>query len=269
MSAIGHRAYNWYKRNAARPLFRNMAQIQPVEPVISFSFDDFPRTALQVAGGILKEEGLTGTYFVSLGLLGKDSPSGQICTEEDVVEAFAQGHELGSHTFSHCHSWDTDGTTYERSLVENQEALQRLIPGASFRTFAYPISLPNLRAKRACARHFECSRGGGQTYNIGPTDLNQLSAFFLEKTASNVDSVKEIIDKNNSAGGWLILATHDVAAGPSQYGCSPEFFRNVVRYAVSSGARILPVISALGLGLGRPTEAGMLKSCTEERGPAV
>jgi peptidoglycan/xylan/chitin deacetylase (PgdA/CDA1 family) len=252
LSAIGHRVHNWYKRNSARPLFQNRAQVKPDEPVISFSFDDFPKTALHVAGKILKEEGLTGTYFVSLGLLGKDSPSGQICTEEDVVEASAQGHELGSHTFSHCHSWDTDSATYERSLVENQNALERLIPGASFRTFAYPISLPNPLSKRACARHFECCRGGGQTFNIGPTDLNQLSAFFLEKTADNVERVKEIIDKNNSVGGWLILATHDVTDSPSMYGCSTQFFKNVVRYAKSSGARILPVISALNFSLGRP-----------------
>jgi peptidoglycan/xylan/chitin deacetylase (PgdA/CDA1 family) len=251
------------------PLFRNVAQIRPSEPVISFSFDDFPRTALHVGGQILREEGLTGTYFVSLGLLGKASPSGEICTEEDVIETLSQGHELGSHTFSHCHSWDTDSVIYERSLVENQEALERLIPGASFRTFAYPISLPNPRSKRACARHFECSRGGGQTYNFGTTDLNQLSAFFLEKTADSVERVKEIIDKNNSAGGWLILATHDVTSGPSAFGCSPEFFKNVVRYAKGSGARILPVISALNLALGRTSELGPVRSRTEERGPAV
>lgn len=245
VSSVRRRAANWYRRNAARPFFRKLVEVRPSEPLISFTFDDFPRTALHVAGKILKEHNLAGTYFVSLGLVGKDSPSGPICTAEDVLEAFAQGHELGSHTFSHRHSWTTDGRTFEQSLIENQEALQRLIPSASFRSFAYPISLPNLAAKRACAKYFECSRGGGQTYNVGRTDLNQMSAFFLEKTADNVDRVKEIIDRNVSARGWLILATHDVTADPSQYGCAPEFFRDVVLYAVASGARILPISDAL------------------------
>jgi peptidoglycan/xylan/chitin deacetylase (PgdA/CDA1 family) len=247
MVSIRGRAINWYKRNAARPFYRNRADLQPTQPVISFSFDDFPRSALLVAGEILKERDLTGTYFASLGLMGKESPSGRICTPEDVVAAFEQGHELGSHTFSHCHSWNTDGRTFEQSLIENQDALQRLIPGASFRSFAYPISLPNPGAKRACARHFECSRGGGQTYNIGPTDLNQLSAFFLEKVDGSLQPIRDIIEQNNRAKGWLIFATHDVSSRPSQYGCTPEFFREVVQCALDSGARIATVSQAIDM----------------------
>ena len=97
-----------------------------------------------------------------------------------------------------------------------------------------------------------------------------MSAFFLEKTADDVDQVKQIIDKNNAAGGWLIFATHDVVVNPSQYGCSPKFFRDAVRYAVSSGARILPVISALDFILGEPSEnSGAPAQAHEERGQTV
>jgi peptidoglycan/xylan/chitin deacetylase (PgdA/CDA1 family) len=32
-------------------------------PVISFTFDDFPRSALVKAGAILRERGLAGTYY--------------------------------------------------------------------------------------------------------------------------------------------------------------------------------------------------------------
>ena len=245
MNSIVQRAGNWYKRNAAIPFSRNRLNVRPSVPVISFSFDDFPSTALHVAGEALKEDGFRGTYFVSLGLLGKDSPSGPICTADDVIRAHAEGHELGSHTYSHCHSWNTDGRTFEASLKQNQSALEELIPGAVFRSFAYPISLPNPGAKAACARTYECSRGGGQKLNVGPTDLNQMSAFFLEKTADDVDPVKKIIDENVAACGWLILATHDVTERPSQYGCSPQIFKTVVKYAAKSGARIMTVSDAL------------------------
>jgi hypothetical protein len=47
--------------------------------------------------------------------------------------------------------------------------------------------------------------------------------------------------------GWLIFATHDVAAQPSRYGCTPEFLEQVVQYSVDSGARILPVAKAFDL----------------------
>src|SRR5262249_7190058 len=90
-----------------------------------------------------------------------------------------------------------------------------------------------------------CCRGGGQTFNVGTVDLNQLSAFFLEKSKNNVRAVKDLIDSTREARAWLILATHDVCQDSSPYGCVPEFFEEVVDYAANSGARILPVVTAL------------------------
>ena len=49
----------------------------------------------------------------------------------------------------------------------------------------------------------------------------------------------------HQAKGWLILATHDVCDNPSPYGCTAQFFETVVQHAVQSGARVLPVVSAL------------------------
>ncbi|HTV54138.1 MAG TPA: hypothetical protein VMI06_04405, partial [Terriglobia bacterium] len=92
-----------------------------------------------------------------------------------------------------------------------------------------------------------CCRGGGQTFNSGIADLNQLSAYFLEKAGSNFELVKALIDKNREARGWLIFATHDISSAPSPFGCTPEFFEGVVRYAIDSGAQILPVAAALNV----------------------
>ena len=81
--------------------------------------------------------------------------------------------------------------------------------------------------------------------NSGMADLNQLLAFFLEKSQGRAQSVKDLIDANREARGWIIFATHDVAPDPSAFGCTPRFFEDVVQYAVVSGARVLPVVRAL------------------------
>ncbi len=243
--SLGPRAVNWYKRNAAKPPFQRRAGVRLRVPIMLFTFDDFPKTALQYAAAILNGHGVKGTFYVSLGLLGQQCPSGVICSPEDVIETFTQGHELGSHTFSHCHSWNTSTKEFASSLTQNREALAELVPDATFRSFSYPIALPRPAVKRVCAAKFASSRGGGQTFNVGSTDLNQLSAFFLEKVQGNLQPVKDIIDHNNRAKGWLIFATHDVTSQPSTYGCSPEFFQAVVQYAVESGARILPIAEAV------------------------
>ena len=216
-------------------------------PLISFTFDDFPRSALHEGGAILKRFGLAGTYYASFGLMGQESPTGKIFEAGDLAELVAQGHELGCHTFHHCHSWETRPVRFEESVAENRRALERLLPGRVFQSFSYPISCPRPGAKRRAGRHFACSRGGGQVYNYGTADLNHLSAYFLEKDGGDPVPVKHMIDRAVRDRGWLILATHDVCATPTPYGCRPGYFEEVVRYASCSGARVSPVIDALAI----------------------
>jgi peptidoglycan/xylan/chitin deacetylase (PgdA/CDA1 family) len=164
---------------------------------------------------------------------------------DDVIAVLERGHELGCHTFAHCDSWKTDSGVYEQSIIQNRAALDDLIPSASFRSFAYPISEPRPAIKRNAAKHFVCCRGGGQKLNVGTADLNQLSAYFLEKSRDDIQAVKTFVDLNCKVNGWVIFATHDVSEHPSPYGCTPTFFDNVVAYAAQSGAEILPVMNAI------------------------
>jgi glycosyltransferase involved in cell wall biosynthesis len=105
--------------------------------------------------------------------------------------------------------------------------------------------MPHPLSKAKVAPLFLSCRGGGQTTNFGNTDLNQLSAFFLEKSRDNIQAVKDLIDFNRKVNGWLIFATHDVAANHTPYGCTPQFLKSVVEYAHNSGNQILPVAEAL------------------------
>jgi glycosyltransferase involved in cell wall biosynthesis len=239
------RLSGYYQRKVASLAFRRPFLITSQRPLISFTFDDFPRSALLAGGAILNRFGLAGTYYASLGLAGKETATGQVFFSDDLTTLFEQGHELGCHTFSHCDSWNADAGTFENSIIENRTALSELCPGAEFESFAYPISLPRPQTKARIADYFLCCRGGGQTFNVGKVDLNQLSSYFLEKSRGEFQTVKNLIDRNRQACGWLIFATHDISDTPTPFGCTPEFFERVVQYAVSSSANILPVVQAM------------------------
>jgi hypothetical protein len=198
-----------------------------------------------MGGAILNRHGAAGTYYTSLGLLGKDSPAGPICVEDDLRKLASGGHELGCHTFAHCDSWKTRNADFEDSVIQNRLVLSELVPGAEFKTFSYPISEPRPLTKFRIAKYFLSCRVGGQRLNVGTVDLNCLSAYFLEKCRGRIETVKKVIDENRKVRGWLIFATHDVSGNPSPFGCTPEFFEEVVEYAVNSGAQILPVVKAL------------------------
>lgn len=245
LSSLWLRAQGQYQRSISKWSYRRTVRILPSMPHISFSFDDFPASAYHVGGAILSRYGFRGTYYVSFGLLGADTPSGRICVLEDVENLLADGHELGCHTYAHCHSWNTIPDMFEQSLLENKQALTRHMPAMSFESLAYPIVGPRPETKRRAGGHFRSCRGGGQIYNSGVVDLNLLKAYFLEKSRDNLDAVKRMVDQCIERRGWLIFATHDISDTPTPYGCSPAFFEEIVRYSVESGAAVLPVTRAL------------------------
>ena len=234
-----------YQRTVSRHLFKQPVEMRNDVPIISFTYDDFPRSALLTGGEILVRHGVTGTYYASLGLMGKEAPTGSIFLPEDLKLLIEQGHELGCHTFAHCNSWDTPPQVFEESILENQRMLSQLHPGVRFKTFSYPITCPRPFTKRRVSRHFTCGRFGGQTFNAGTVDLNLVSAYFLEKDGDDTAPVKRAIEESCHERGWLVIATHDVADRHTPYGCTPAFFETVVDLAVKSGARVVPMVRAL------------------------
>jgi hypothetical protein len=223
---------------------RNHA-FQLSRPIISFTFDDFPQNAGTTGRKILKQFGVLATYYVSFGLAGSVAPTGQIFESSELEEVIADGHELGCHTFDHCHAWDTDSRAFAESSDRNRAELEKLLPGQKFQTMSYPISCPSPSVKRVSASRFAACRGGGQTFNARSLDRNYLHAFFLEKCRDNRGLVRSIIQQNDDENGWLIFATHDISESPTPYGCSPEFFETTLKAAASSRAILLPVHAAL------------------------
>jgi peptidoglycan/xylan/chitin deacetylase (PgdA/CDA1 family) len=238
------RAQGRYQRTSARYFCQRPFRVNPDVPIISFTFDDFPRSAWLAGGAILQSFGVRGTYYTSLGLMGKQIETGNMFLAQDVQALVAQGHELGCHTFNHSHAWNTRPESFEAAILENRQVLEKLLPGTSFKTLSYPISAPRVQTKRRVSKYFACCRGGGQTLNAGTVDLNNVSAFFLEQSRENPDGIRRVVDQNCRAKGWLIFATHDISDSPTRWGCTPELFEDVVRYAVNSGAQILPVFRA-------------------------
>jgi hypothetical protein len=262
VSTVINRLQSRYRRTLSLRRNQRIAHIVPGSPIISFTFDDFPRSAAHSGGAILKRHAVRGTYYVSLGLMNQELPAGPGFSIDDLRQVAADGHELGCHTFHHCDAWETNPITFEKSIVQNKRTIAELIPRTVFKTLSYPISCPRPGTKQVVARHYICSRGGGQTFNVGKTDLNNLRACFLEKCENDGGAVENLIEQTQQAGGWLIFATHDVCDSPTRFGCTPEFFEHAVRTAVKSGAKVLPVaqawefiVNGLRLPLLAPNEA--------------
>ena len=113
-----------YQRSASLMFARRQHRMRNTRPMISFTFDDFPRSALFTAGAILEKHDISGTYYTSFGLMGQVAPTGEIFHSGDVPLVLQRGHELGCHTYAHSHAYDTAPGTFEESIVRNQAALK-------------------------------------------------------------------------------------------------------------------------------------------------
>ena len=236
------RASGKVRRLLADQFGRRTLSIKTPVPIVSFTFDDAPVTAFREGRAILKQFGARATYYVSLGLLDAQTEVGKIASVGDLARAVDEGGELGCHTFDHLDAWHTSSATFMASVARNGQALHRMLPSARFTTFAYPKSGAKLSLKLALGITFMCCRGGGQATNADSADLNLLKACFVDRrTGIDTEFIRTLVDYNADRRGWLILATHDVAADPSPYGCTPEFLEAIAQYASRSGALLLPV----------------------------
>ena len=243
---VWERCQGKYQRVLASALCRRPVEMRNSFPLISFTFDDFPTSAIETGGRILGDHGIAGTYYVALGLLGRDEAAGRMFSKSDLELVVAQGHELGCHTFGHCDPWETDPQVYEASILDNRRELEHIMPGTRFETMSYAISTtPRPATKKIAGHYFACCRAGGQQNNSGIVDLNYVRSFFLERSREKPEEITELIKRNCTERGWLVFSTHDIAARPTKYGCTPELFEQVVKQSVASGARILPVNQAL------------------------
>jgi peptidoglycan/xylan/chitin deacetylase (PgdA/CDA1 family) len=237
MSAFAERAVNKIRRVLTGATLRRPFNLNARRACISFTFDDFPATASRTGGAILVEHGLAGTFYLSMGLLGRPSPSGVIAGADDVRLALHDGHEIGCHTFGHLDGTVASPEDFAASIEVNQRAYAEMFPGGRLSNFAYPLDGPGLAVKAAVRHRFRTMRGSGQAPNCGTIDLALLKSYFLDaRSANDLRGIQQTITATVATRGWLLFATHDVSETPSRFGCNPSFFRDVVRLAVSSGA---------------------------------
>ena len=214
-------------------------------PIISFTFDDVPKSSCVLGRKILKAYGLKATYFISMSLMDKVYTIGAAFSRSDLENLIADGHEIGCHTYDHLDAWKTNPSSFEASIRDNRAKFSEIYPGRSLRTFSYPINAPHPSNKQKAGERFTCCRGGGQSYNSNIIDLNLLKGYFIDKrNRDDRNRIFEIINESHGKNGWLIFGTHDIDENPSPYGCTPQLFEDLVRFSLRSGARILPVYDA-------------------------
>ncbi len=234
-SKLRRRRTQWH---AAMPV-----QLRFETPMLSITFDDFPRSAAEEGARIVERHGARATYYACAGLVERTGPCGRNFCAADIARLSAAGHEIGCHSFAHNDAARQDVFTSLQDLARNRDALMAM--GApSPHAHAYPYGETTARLKDGLPPRFASARGILPALNNGRADLAQLRAFAMfgrDWTARLHDALKRAAARN----AWVIAFTHDVADTPSPWGTRGADLDALLNQARALGFTVSPVSAVL------------------------
>ena len=246
------------RRQLLSSLYTRRSRLSHEGPIVSFTFDDFPRSALTEGGRILKSHGARGTYYAAVGLMNTVNHLGEQFRREDLDTLLSDGHELASHTFSHVSCRSVSCSKFQKDVREGRRAIEELTGRADWGNFAFPFGEITLKAKKAIGADMASCRSIWQGLNGPEVDLNLLRAKSLYGDLNKAAELRELVLENGRQKTWLIFYSHDIREVPSPFGCTPELLEFVVSCARDSGARIMTVAEVVA-GLSTvPVEKGQV-----------
>jgi peptidoglycan/xylan/chitin deacetylase (PgdA/CDA1 family) len=240
-SALRDRVSNRLARHFCATPF----QLSGTGPMVSFTFDDVPKSAATVGASILEAYNARGTFYIAGGLVDRWSDHWAGVSADEIVGLHRKGHEVACHTFSHSCAIDLDAEAMTAEMEKNRRYLLALDPSIRLENFAYPYGLGSVSRKRQLGKAFRSSRGILPGVNSGTVDLHFLRATPLIEQDIDRDGIDRAFDEAVAKNGWLIFYSHDVAAAPSRYGCSPSLLRHAQDAAASRNIPVLSVADAL------------------------
>lgn len=211
-------------------------------PIVSFTFDDFPRSAATTGARILEAAGWRGTFYAS-GILADGRVGGiDYFRTQDLPRLVAAGHEVACHTFDHLRVPGADRAPVERSVLRNRQFLREAIAGDFIpSSFAFPYGDLSLASKWQMQAHYPVCRWILPEVNRGTIDLGRLGAFPLESRDLDLARIEATLDEASRCNGWVIFFTHDVSDMPTPFGCPTAAFEAIVAMAKARAIDVLPV----------------------------
>jgi peptidoglycan/xylan/chitin deacetylase (PgdA/CDA1 family) len=242
------RVTNMASRFLARWSRSKVMMMRQSTPMVTFTFDDVPASACDRGARILEQYGARGTFYVASSGCGSASAGGPLrATIDQLRTIWANGHEIGCHTFSHPAVRYMSFDELDSELNQNQSALKIISSDIVVRNFAYPYGDMSIRTKRYMETRFDSCRSGHAGINTAVADLGALNAWPLDDASVDRPKVAELISETVRTGGWLIFYSHDVSDQPTRFGVSPDLLEWAVASAKSAGCALTTIAEGLRL----------------------
>ena len=177
----------WKFARTRRPIPTN-------RPVISFTFDDVPDTALTNGAAILERYDARGTFYIAGGLEGRIEPDRRLISAEGCLELHARGHEIGCHTFSHRKISTLSSRSFATDLDRNERFLSDAGIASPATNFAFPYNAASPRLRHVLKQRYRTCRAAGEAINRGDVDPFMLKAVEIRQPEDHALGLTQWID---------------------------------------------------------------------------
>jgi peptidoglycan/xylan/chitin deacetylase (PgdA/CDA1 family) len=215
--------------------------------IVTFAFDDGWTSQFTSGVPALNTRNLKGSFYIITDAM--NHPQDGYATSSTLLAAQAQGHELGSHTVTHCNLATglcpdgpvpnaPDALTAQQEFANSRAAL--LAIGATpVQTLVYPYGayLPAQTSLLASSSYIG-ARTVQDGFNNKASDVYTLKTKIIDRgvTAANISQVQGWIDTAIQNHEWLILTFHQIenasviSAKNIDGATTPQFFSQIVTY---------------------------------------
>jgi peptidoglycan/xylan/chitin deacetylase (PgdA/CDA1 family) len=245
-SSLPERFSGMASRFIARQSRSKVLALGDAGPLVSFTFDDVPASACEAGARVLERYGARATFYVAGEGCGMANPG--VPPRASIAQlrtVWANGHEIGCHTYSHPTVRHMSLEELGRELDRNRSVLKAIDGDIELRNFAYPYGDLSVRSKRYLEGCFDSCRSGHAGINSGIADLGALHAWPLQQETLGRAKIAQLIAATVQSRGWLIFFGHDVVEQPGTYGISPDLLDFGVRTAQQAGCVVTTIADCL------------------------
>jgi peptidoglycan/xylan/chitin deacetylase (PgdA/CDA1 family) len=212
---------------------------RPQAAIVSLTFDD-GLASQRIAGELLHARGLTGTFYVSSGLVGRAGRLGW----DDLRALADQGHEIGGHTRSHVHLPELAADAARREIEADRAAL--LEHDLDPVTFAYPYGEAGAELESMVGdAGYAAARGiGGIIETVPPENVLRLRAPHSPRRWTTPEQLAALVHVAEHEGGWMIVPFHHIELDGkvgSSYTTEPSQLEEFLDWLLARGVQVARV----------------------------
>jgi peptidoglycan/xylan/chitin deacetylase (PgdA/CDA1 family) len=210
--------------------------------IVSFTFDDAPKTVFEVGFPILKHYQFPATLYVST----RNTEYDDYMNWDQIAAVAQEGWEIGAHTHTHPHLTKlSDAEVLDDLLTSTQEFAKH---GYAPVNFASPFGDMDDRVLSIISRHYASHRTAWPDgVNSIPPDPYNLVAYEVNRDTTLAE-VSTVLDGLQSQGGWLVLLMHHVSskgeAMEHEYGTN--LLEDIAQLVQTKGFPVMTMGQALG-----------------------